>query len=104
MFRKHSLYWHGLPRPSRVAVLIIGVAQLLYSVIHNTFSVLVLLQNYNVHQDGVVKSLIVRVVTDKMHPQYFWGVWIRWSGTVEWNGGMEYWNICPRCTGLRMRK
>ena len=20
-----------------------------------------------------------------------WGVWIRWSGTVEWNGGMEYW-------------
>ena len=20
------------------------------------------------------------------------GVWIRWNGTVEWNGGMEYWN------------
>ena len=20
------------------------------------------------------------------------GVWIRWNGTVEWNGGMEQWN------------
>ena len=20
------------------------------------------------------------------------GVWIRWNGVVEWNGGMDYWN------------
>ena len=23
------------------------------------------------------------------------GVWIRWNGAVEWNGGMEYWNAPP---------
>ena len=25
------------------------------------------------------------------------GVWIRWSGTVEWNGGMDYWNGILEC-------
>ena len=22
--------------------------------------------------------------------EFFWGVWIRWTGTVEWNGGMDW--------------
>ena len=25
------------------------------------------------------------------------GVWIRWTGTVEWNGGMDYWNGILEC-------
>ena len=25
------------------------------------------------------------------------GVFIRWNGTVEWNGGMDYWNSGMTC-------
>ena len=25
------------------------------------------------------------------------GVWIRWNGAVEWNGGMDYWNGILEC-------
>ena len=32
------------------------------------------------------------LLSDSSSDLSFWGVYIRWNGTVEWNGGMERWN------------
>ena len=57
----------------------------------------------------LLSSVQVNVATKLIHPpKYYshrhhrlsdicttvvqWGVFIRWNGTVEWNGGMERWN------------
>ena len=43
--------------------------------------------NYVVCDLVVVREDIIRTSA----PKFCRGVWIRWTGTVEWNGGMD-WN------------
>ena len=46
-----------------------------------------------VRRSKYMKKIMSRL-TDKQVPKIhiFRGVFIRWNGTVEWNGGMERWN------------
>ena len=50
----------------------------------------------------VVFVLVVISLTFQKRRTYSQGIWIRWTGTVEWNGGMDSvdWNSGMDWTGM----
>ena len=41
---------------------------------------------------AIMSTFAIPNSTGRMHIHNSWGVYIRWTGLVEWNSGMDYWN------------